>query len=188
MYKKTYIWRFQILIPVVTVQPTNACGSTCMKNHSEFKTWRLLNVCCNLQIRTHAYTRDKNPFEVLTRAQSMPTFSLGLPYTHTRARHRLRGGCGLFLRRAARPGPGWWSAVASPGTDCKARCHCGLRLPPRGAPRLWGSARTGPGRERSRWPRPLYREWWALETGFSTPSRCWNENVEKGSELIVNIF
>lgn len=161
----------------VICQPTNACGTTCMKNHSQFKTWRLLNVCCNLQILTHTHV-TKIHFKSSFALRACP-HSHSFVHTYTRARHRLRGGCGLFLRRAVRPGPGWWSAVASPGTDCKARCHCGQRLPPRGAPRLWGSARTGPGRERSRWPRPLYREWWALETGFLTPSRCWKKPWKK---------
>lgn len=55
---------------------------------------------------THTpYTRAKNPFQVIIRAQSMPTFSLGLPYIHAGAAP-FGGRRGLFLRRAARPGPG----------------------------------------------------------------------------------
>lgn len=98
-----------------------------------------------------------------------------VPETHART-HALilkRRGCGLFLRHAEQPGPGWWSAVAAPGTDCKAQCRCGRRLPPTAAPRLWDSARRGRGRERSRSPRPPYRGWLAPATGSWTLSRCW---------------
>lgn len=114
---------------------------------------------------------------------SHPYFCIMLTFPHWLTRthaHRLihtkrREADVLFLRRAVQPGPGWWSAVASPGTDCKAQCRCDRLPPPRGAPRPWGSARTGRGRERSRSPRPLYRGWWALETGSLTLSLCWEK-------------
>lgn len=88
-----------------------------------------------------------------------------------------RGWC-LFLRHAVQPGPGWWSAVASPGTDCKAQYRCDPPPPPRGAPQPWDSAQIGQGHVRSRSPRPLYRGWWALEMGSSTPSLYWRRNNE----------
>lgn len=76
------------------------------------------------------------------------------------------------VRDAAPPAPAGWSGAGAPGTGCTVRCRCAPPPPPTAAPRLWGSARTAPGRARSRSPRLRFREWWAPEKWSWTLSRC----------------
>lgn len=144
-----------------------------------------LTVCCFKD--TQMWQKKKS--HILFRSVSHPHFantltsSFSLNLIHTRERTQtvsfiqMQRGCSLFLRHAVQPGPGLWSAVTSPGTDCKAQCRCDRLPPPRGAPRPWGSAQTGRDHERSRSPRPLYREWWALGRGSLTPSRCCGRKI-----------
>lgn len=61
------------------------------------------------------------------------------------------------LTRGAPPPPVRWSGASVPDTGCTVQCHCVPLPPPIEAPPPWGSARTEPGRGRSRSPRPLCR-------------------------------
>lgn len=128
--------------------------------------WKLTLRCA--ASKTHRCGKNHTSFLGLFLTHTLQTYwhplSHSISFTLSNAHKQvpfiqMQRGCSLFLRRAVQPGPGWWSAVTSPDTDCKAQCRCDQLPPPRGVPRPWDSAQTGRDHERSRSPRPLYREW-----------------------------